>query len=545
MSRYLALAALLAALVAPAGAAAAFPGTGVQRLSDAPSRNPAISQDRRFGRLVAFEADTGGTTNVLVVRRAEPYGENGTPWQPGSTVVASRGLGGQPANGPSTRPSLDGTSRVAPHCVAFVSAASNLVRRDTNGKPDAFLYDLRSGKLRRVSVNSRGRQSSGTVSEVAVNGLCTRVAFVSDASDLALRKTRNLSWRTATTRVNPPGRRQVYIRSLGGKTGLDRALKGLTFLASATDRGVPGDGDSHSVAFSTNSRAIVWASDAHNLSSSDGNGVSDVYQRVMTRRYGPKRHHHRAQQLAMDTSLVSAASNGNAGAGPSDSPAINVDGSKIAFTTTADDLVGRAAGGIAQVVAADLRRRRAAPAPRLAHERRGARERAERRAEPDRRRHVGRVRLRGERRRGHHLARARHQRRPRRHALDRAVGRPLAARRGHGGGHDEPDDEPARQLHRVRARRPRAAALRRREVKELTAGSPARVASAHARLPRGSGAGRHDRRGRPGRRRARQARGDAAAEGVHLLRRAHRLRAPPRPAGPAAAVPAGAHPRRR
>ena len=55
-----------------------------------------------------------------------------------------------------------------------MSAASNLVRRDTNGKPDAFVYDLRSGKLRRVSVNSRGRQSSGTVSEVVVNGLCTR-----------------------------------------------------------------------------------------------------------------------------------------------------------------------------------------------------------------------------------------------------------------------------------------------------------------------------------------------------------------------------------
>jgi len=74
-----------------------------------------------------------------VVRRAEPYGDNGTPWQAGATVVASRGLGGQPANGPSTRPSLDGTSRVAPHCVAFVSAASNLVRGDTNGKPDAFV----------------------------------------------------------------------------------------------------------------------------------------------------------------------------------------------------------------------------------------------------------------------------------------------------------------------------------------------------------------------------------------------------------------------
>ena len=224
------------------------------------------------------------------MRRADGYGDNGTPWQAGATrarVARPRRAARQRA---VDAPSLDGTSRVAPHCVAFVSAASNLVRGDTNGKPDAFLYDLRSGSLRRVSVNSRGRQSNGTVSEVVVNGLCTRVAFVSDAADLALRRTSNRSWRTAVTRANPPGRRQVYVRAIGGTNGIDRALKGLTFLASATDRGRPGDGDSHSIAFTHNAdtRALTFASDARNLSSRDRNGVTDVYQRVMTRRYGPQ-----------------------------------------------------------------------------------------------------------------------------------------------------------------------------------------------------------------------------------------------------------------
>jgi hypothetical protein len=351
----LALTALAVAL-APATALAAFPGTSLQRLSGAPSRHPAISQDRRFARLTAFEADTGGTTNVFVVRRAKPYGANGTPWEAGATVLASRGLGGQPANGPSTKPSLDGTSRAAPHCVAFVSAASNLVRGDTNGTPDAFVYDLRSGSLRRVSLTSRGRQSSGTVSEVAINGLCTRVAFVSDAADLALRRTRNRSWRTAVTRANPPGRRQVYVRAIGGSTGIDRALKGLTFLASATDHGVPGDGDSHSIAFSHNAttRAVTFASDARNLSSRDGNGVSDVYQRVMTRRYGARIHGRRAQRLQMDTRLISAGRGGHAGAGPSDSPASNVDGTVVAFVTTAADLVGHRTAGRSQVVKVQL-----------------------------------------------------------------------------------------------------------------------------------------------------------------------------------------------
>ena len=469
-------AALLAAAVAPAGAAAQFPGTDLQRLADEPSRNPVISQDKRFGRLAAFEADTGGTSNVYVVRRADGYGDNGTPWRAGARVLASRGLGGQPANGPSTLPSLDGTSRVAPHCVAFVSAASNLVRGDTNGKPDAFLYDLRTGTLRRVSVNSRGRQSNGTVSEVVVNGLCTRVAFVSDAADLALRRTKNRSWRTAVTRANPPGRRQVYVRAIGGTNGIDRALKGLTFLASATDRGRPGDGDSHSIAFTHNSdtRALTFASDARNLSSRDGNGVTDVYQRVMTRGYGRKFRGRRPPQLRMNTSLVSAGADGRAGSGPSTSPASNVDGSMVAFVTTAADLIGRSTS-VPQIVTARADGSRVAGhAARVAQPRRRARQRAERRPQPDRRRHVGGVRLRGDRRRPDDDARAGHQRRARRDAGHGALERALAARRGgRPRAHHQPGDEPARQLRRVRARRPRLAALRRREIGKSPRGAAA------------------------------------------------------------------------
>ena len=55
------LAALAVALTA------AFPGTGLTQLSDAPASNPVISQDKRFARLVAFES--GG--NVFAVHRAD------------------------------------------------------------------------------------------------------------------------------------------------------------------------------------------------------------------------------------------------------------------------------------------------------------------------------------------------------------------------------------------------------------------------------------------------------------------------------------------
>jgi hypothetical protein len=158
------------------------------------------------------------------------------------------------------------------------------------------------------------------------------------------------------TRANPPGRRQVYVRALGGTKGIDRALKGLTFLASATDGGRPGDGDSHSIAFTHNgtTRAITFASEAGNLSSRDGNGVTDVYQRVMTRRYGARVHGRSVQRLHMDTRLVSAGPDGRAGAAASHSPSSNVDGTVVAFVTTAADLVGRATRGISQVVKAHV-----------------------------------------------------------------------------------------------------------------------------------------------------------------------------------------------
>jgi hypothetical protein len=327
--------------------AAQFPGSGLTQLSTAPAGSPVISQDKRFARLVAFES----AGDVVAVHRADGYGENGSPWQPGPRELVSAGLGGAPADGPSSAPAVDGTSRVAPHCVAFVSAASNLVRGDTNGKPDAFVRDLRTGTTRRVSVDARGRQSSGTVTEVAVDGLCRRVAFVSDATDLALRKTRNRSWKTAVTRANPPGRRQVYVHMFGGRTGIDRALKGLTFLASATDKGRPGDADSFGIAYATNADRLTFASDAANLSARDGNGAADVFQRVMSRRYGRRVGGRRAQFLRMDTRLVSAGSDGRAGAGRSTHPASDVDGRVVAFVTQARDLVRT--GGAPQIARAD------------------------------------------------------------------------------------------------------------------------------------------------------------------------------------------------
>ena len=83
----------------------------------------------------------------------------------------------------------------------------------------------------------------------------------------------------------------------------------------------------------------------------------------MTRRYGRRFKGRRPQQLRMNTSLVSAGSDGRAGSGPSTSPASNVDGTTVAFVTTAADLIGRSTG-VPQIVSARVNGSRS-PAMRL------------------------------------------------------------------------------------------------------------------------------------------------------------------------------------
>src|SRR4051794_9915245 len=154
-------------------------------IPNGPSTNAVISNDRRWARAIAYQSDasnlvpgdTNGTTDVFVVRRDGVFGNDGTQWFPGPTVLVSRGLGGTPANGASWGPALDGSFRARPKCVAFLSAASNLVGGDTNGKVDAFVARLNGTGIRRVSLPGR-RQASADTAAVAVSGNCSRIAFV-------------------------------------------------------------------------------------------------------------------------------------------------------------------------------------------------------------------------------------------------------------------------------------------------------------------------------------------------------------------------------
>ena len=392
----LALAACALAVLAAAPAEAAKPPR-MQLISrslgggfpNGPSHDAVISQDRQLASLVAFDSDasnivrgdSNGLTDVFLVHRRGPFGLKGPPWRRGKTTLASRGLGGRPANGRSYGPDLDGEQLHTPRCLAFVSEASNLVPGDTNGVADAFILFLRSGKIRRVSIGSGGQQANGATSEVKVDGHCDRIAFVSDATNLALTGTKRLSWRSAVTGAPPAGVKQVYVRVLDARTDND-GLRGMTFLASAGAGGEPGNADSSQIAFarsgggcgrqgrcgSFSGEAVTYASSATNLVPGDTNGVSDVFQRAFPRRFVRLRFPRPARVLGervrstlvgvgplrMRTRLISSGPGGRPADGASDQPATNDSGDVVAYRTAASDIVPGDGNGVTDVVRADL-----------------------------------------------------------------------------------------------------------------------------------------------------------------------------------------------
>jgi Tol biopolymer transport system component len=98
----------------------------------------------------------------------------------GETTRISMSSAGAQANGPSYGPVFSAGGRY----VGFVSAASNLVEGDSNGKRDVFLRDLDTGKTERVSVATGGGQANGDSDYVSVTADGRCVAFQSDAGNL-------------------------------------------------------------------------------------------------------------------------------------------------------------------------------------------------------------------------------------------------------------------------------------------------------------------------------------------------------------------------
>jgi hypothetical protein len=168
----------------------------------------------------------------------------------------SIGASHRPANGDSGGAAVSGDNRKT-RLAAFHSAASNLVRGDTNRRTDVFVWrrprgraglllNRLTGRLRRASINSHGVQGDGDSKRPSLDGSLTTlphcVAFQSTSTNLAAGDTDRVS----DIFVRDLRSRRTYLAS----RGVDQA---------ATNPSI--DGHCRRVAFEADGR--IWIGRAH------------------------------------------------------------------------------------------------------------------------------------------------------------------------------------------------------------------------------------------------------------------------------------------
>jgi hypothetical protein len=195
--------------------------------------------------------------------------------------------------------------------VAFVSAATNLVPNDTNGRPDVFLRDRLLGTTILVSVDSNGVQgsdASGTIPSVDAFGLGisadgARVAFLSRAPNLVANDTN--------------GQVDVFVRDV---------VAGTTVRVDVDSGGAQSAGIfvpafvGNTVVISADGNHVAFVSQSSDLVSGDTNGVTDVFEHDLS------------------TGITQRVSVGPAGEQANDesfTPALSADGRYATFITRA------------------------------------------------------------------------------------------------------------------------------------------------------------------------------------------------------------------
>jgi Tol biopolymer transport system component len=257
----------------------------------------AMSAD---GRYVVFESgatnlvadDFNGWTDVFVRDR-----------QLQTTTRVSVNLDGGDANGPSEIGSISADGRY----VAFRSAASDLVDGDTNWEWDIFVRDTLLGVTIRVSVSVDGGDANDDSTLPSISAEGRYVAFLSSAFNLV---------QEPNNRLN-----SAYLRDL---------LLGETVLASGAWDGGAADWSVRAPTISGNGRHMSFATEATNIVPDDFNGLVDVFHRDL------------------DTGVTLRASVDVFGGDPdgrSVGPSLNHDGTHVAFTSIATDLVSGDANG--------------------------------------------------------------------------------------------------------------------------------------------------------------------------------------------------------
>lgn len=285
---------------------------------DRVSTSSAGAQGNAFSALPAFAPDG---TSIL-------FSSLSTNFIPGDTAVedifiknlltgdvirVTEAADGTPANddggGQGGRFSPDGT------LVVFASQADNLVPGDSNGTWDIFIKNLTTGDVVLVSETATGTQPDNISLNPVFSPDGGHIAFTSLAGNL----------------VAGAAGPQVYAKDL--------ATGDLTLL-SANAAGEAANGASFNGAFSPDGAFFTFSSFGDNLTGgADTNELGDIFVKNLT---------------TGEVALISMTMTGVIGNGESFNPVFSPDGTRVMFSSFADNLVANDTNGVADIFIRDL-----------------------------------------------------------------------------------------------------------------------------------------------------------------------------------------------
>ncbi|HWH11524.1 MAG TPA: hypothetical protein VG165_10395, partial [Solirubrobacteraceae bacterium] len=232
--------------------------TPAGQAGDGDSSAPAISPD---GQYVSFS-----TTATDLVPGMTLTGTNVVvrDLNAGTTALASVSSSGAPQSGGhlGTTPLVSGVSSGGRY-VAFESAATNLVGKDTNGHTDIFVRDMTAKRTSRASLATTGQQSDGDSYDPSISPDGRYVTYLSRAFNLT---------------PGQPAGVNVFVSDL---------VRHTTVLADATSTGHPRGPEqttriSERASSSADGSEVVFVSSARNLVADKKSRVPDVFLRHLT-----------------------------------------------------------------------------------------------------------------------------------------------------------------------------------------------------------------------------------------------------------------------
>ncbi|HWJ62150.1 MAG TPA: DUF4214 domain-containing protein [Acidimicrobiales bacterium] len=302
------------------------------------------------GRYVAFRSTA---TNLV------PGDTNGQPdvflrdtLKKTTVRVSVAGNGAQLTGGESSKPTVSGDGTE----VLFLTAATNAVAGDANGKPDAFIRNVNAGFTERISVTGgEAPLTAGAVTAsmssngryVVFDSATTQIAGDTDASSDAFLRDRVLGSTEVVSIANDGSASNApcqfptvsdngrYVAFQTQATGMSPASDSAetdvfvrdrttakTQLASLTDGDQPGNQGGSVPQLSADGSRVAFGSGSTNLVSGDTNATSDLFVRDLA---------------AGTTTRTSVKTLGGQLTGLSFSGAISPDGTATSFTTLAKD----------------------------------------------------------------------------------------------------------------------------------------------------------------------------------------------------------------